>query len=198
MKYVVRTLSTLVLGIAIVALLAVLPSAARADALQANGSTDASTAAPVDSGWSPLAGAGLKVFGGLGIVLSVVLFGFQGARRFGPQFLRKKAEDRAMKLVETLSMGEKRSLVLVELGEKRFLLGNTPNTITLLAALRPALVAGADEFELAEARPSGTAGEVAPFRTVLERERRQAAQQSKAIPPDLRAKMRELRANLGR
>jgi flagellar protein FliO/FliZ len=39
---------------------------------------------------------------------------------------------RSMRIVETLSLGPKRSIHLVEVGPKRFLVGDTPSGLTML------------------------------------------------------------------
>jgi flagellar biosynthetic protein FliO len=138
----------------------------------------------------------VKAMGGFGLVLCLILGGFYTARKVAPQYFNRGATTRLLKVVETLQMGEKRSISVVEVGEKRFLVGNTANQITLLAPLDSSfsLMIG-DESSPRSNSPEAAAG----FRNVLETEKSQLirkAPRPKALPDDLRAKMQELRATL--
>jgi hypothetical protein len=58
--------------------------------------------------------------------------------RAGWQWLTRRCrvgEPRRLRLFETLSLGEKRFVAIVEFENQRFLLGGTPNSLVLLAAL---------------------------------------------------------------
>jgi flagellar biogenesis protein FliO len=59
------------------------------------------------------------------------------ARQFGTnlQGLRCKRRQRSMRLCETLPLGERRFLALVEVERQKFLLGTAGNSISLLATL---------------------------------------------------------------
>lgn len=49
--------------------------------------------------------------------------------------IRCKRKDRAMQLCETLSLGDRRFLALVRVGEQKFLVGTAGNSISMLAQL---------------------------------------------------------------
>jgi flagellar biosynthetic protein FliO len=137
----------------------------------------------------------LKVVGGLGLVLSLIVFGTFAVRKFAPQYFTKRASDRTLKLVETLSMGERRSIAVIEVEDRRLLIGNTPNQITLLALLGDG-ASFLSDHEVASApvtsRTPGTS-----FKNLYEFEKNgQSRGKMKVIPPDIRAKMRQLRESL--
>lgn len=51
------------------------------------------------------------------------------------QGIRCKRKDRAMQLCETLSLGDRRFLALVRVGEQKFLVGAAGSSISMLAQL---------------------------------------------------------------
>ena len=51
---------------------------------------------------------------------------------------RKREQARQLRLCETVSLGEKRFVALIEVGPQRFLIGGTPQALTVLGKLRPA------------------------------------------------------------
>jgi flagellar biosynthetic protein FliO len=162
---------------------------------------DVSSAAPVAQPAEDAEGGSgfsfLKVVGGLGLVLGVIVSGTFAIRRFAPQYFAKKASDKSLKLVESLAMGERRSIAIIEVEDKRFLVGNTPNQITLLASLGDgaSFLTG---HELAPA-PLAPPAPGASFKNLYEFEKKgQSLGKMKAIPPDIRAKMRQLRESLDR
>jgi flagellar biosynthetic protein FliO len=141
-----------------------------------------------------------RTLGGFGVVVSLMLAGFFGVRRYAPQLLRKPAGDRTMRVLETLPVGDRRSVALIQVEDKRFLVGNTPHQITLLATLPGAFslvdpaISTEETAPLANARTGGER-----FRSLHEVERGAALHgpgKPKTIPPDIRAKMRQLRETL--
>jgi len=139
----------------------------------------------------------LRVVGGLGLVLSLIIFGTLGIRKYAPQYFAKKVTERSLMLVETLPMGEKRSIAVIKIDERRLLIGNTPNQITLLAALGEdgALLAdqGAAAAETTSRTPSPS------FKNLYEFEKNGSSRNKmRIIAPDIRAKMRQLRESLER
>jgi flagellar biogenesis protein FliO len=105
-------------------------------------------------------------------------------------------------LVETLSMGEKRAIAVVEVAGKKFLIGNTPSQITLIASLGDdlALEPGAQPAVRTAQTSAAPAGiKRGQFVNLLLPEKggtsRKPASAS-PLPPDIRGKMRELREAL--
>jgi len=50
--------------------------------------------------------------------------------------LNAPRREREMRLCETLALGDKRLLALVQVGHERFLIGGAPNSVVLLATLK--------------------------------------------------------------
>jgi flagellar protein FliO/FliZ len=137
----------------------------------------------------------LKVVGGLGLVLSLIVFGTLAVRRFAPQYLTKRSSERTIKLIESLSMGERRSIAVIEIEDRRLLIGNTPNQITLLASLGDGTSFLSDHE--AASVPVSSRAAATPFRNLYETEKSgQSRSRMKVIPPDIRAKMRQLRESM--
>jgi flagellar biosynthetic protein FliO len=140
-----------------------------------------------------------KSLGGVGIVLSLILAGFFGARKFAPTMFRRPPVEKNLKVIETLSMGEKRSISVIQVEDKRFLIGNTAHQISLLAALAPLALAVEPLETAAEPVPPKANGRNDKFRNLYEIEKNgspRGAGRPKTIPPDIRAKMRQLRETL--
>ena len=85
-----------------------------------NSSASAVPAAALPAG-APAAAAGessgaatdlsfLRVFGGLGLVIALIIAGFFLARKFFPQYFTRQADSRCIKLIESLSLGDRRSI----------------------------------------------------------------------------------------
>jgi flagellar biogenesis protein FliO len=163
-----------------------------------------STPATVDAGtdWAGLAFPTIKTVGALGLLASLVMVGFLVLRRLAPHYFARKPGEKVMRLLETLSMGDKRSLAVVEVAGQRFLVGNTPSQITLLAPLTDNLTPSDQRQEgAAAARPTGPTVAVKRngFVNALLSEKNgigRAKPQADRIPPDIRGKMRELREAL--
>jgi flagellar biosynthetic protein FliO len=133
-----------------------------------------------------------RTFGGLGLVISLIILAYVAVRRYGPKYLRRQGAQGALKVIETLPIGEKRSISLIQVEDRRLLIGNTQQQITLLAQL-PATIEAAIEPGR-EPLPRSTPGTVSSFRKLYEVEKSQSTlPQAKAIPQDLREKMRQLR-----
>ena len=143
----------------------------------------------------------LRTIGGFGIVLCMIALAYFAAKKFAPQYFVKQTAAKNLRLIESLSMGEKRNLTVVEFDERRFLLGNTPNQITLLAELPPQLAIRSDvqtPAALTVAAGKQTAAQES-FKSIYAVERGPSHKPvSRHIPPDIRAKMRQLRESLER
>jgi flagellar biosynthetic protein FliO len=142
----------------------------------------------------------LRTVGGLGLVVCLMIGLYFAARKYAPQFFTKGASAKNMKVIETLSMGDRRSLSLVEVADNRFLVGNTPHQINLLAAL-PNPVPIVPEPDSLRAVPQNSAKNKsgAALRNLYEIERKNPPRHEfNSLPEDIRAKMRQLRASLER
>jgi flagellar biosynthetic protein FliO len=142
----------------------------------------------------------LRTVGALGLVVCLMAGFYFAAKKYAPQFFTKNASAKNMKVIETLSMGDKRSLSLIEVGDNRFLVGNTPHQINLLAALPNPLsmIPEPDSMRAVPQRsPRNESG--TQFRNLYEIERKNPPRQTfNSLPEDIRAKMRQLRASLER
>jgi flagellar biosynthetic protein FliO len=141
----------------------------------------------------------LRTVGGLGLVVCLMIAIYFAARKLAPRYFPKCASDRTLKVIETLAMGDKRSISLIEVSNKRFLVGNTPHQINLLAAL-PEPVPLAAEPHVLPSTPKDTVRKESrtPFRNIFEAERKRTSQIGNPLPEDIRAKMRQLRETLER
>lgn len=71
---------------------------------------------------------------------------------------------RRIQVVERASLGERRSLLLVSVGEEQFLVGSTPQSLSLLASIGCGEGRQTEEPPQAAQRPAP----LRPFRAVLE------------------------------
>jgi flagellar biogenesis protein FliO len=139
-----------------------------------------------------------KIIGSVGLVLCMILGGYILIRKFAPQYMAKKPGESNLRLLESLSMGEKRSLSVVMAGGQKFLLANTPGQITLLTAL-PSTASGISIQETETSAPAANQVLTGSFRSMYEQEKRGPGIRPapmKALPPDIRGKMQELRKAL--
>jgi flagellar biogenesis protein FliO len=130
----------------------------------------------------------LRTLGGLGLVVSLIVLGFFAARKYAPQFFNKKPGEQKLKILESLSMGDKRSIALIQVDGACYLVGNTSQQINLLAQL--------SDFNPGKTGYGSDSGD--SFRKLYEVEKKQSAARGtpKPIPADVRAKMRQLREAL--
>jgi len=148
-----------------------------------------------DAGWAGTVLPLIKTVGAIGFVLCLLLGGLLTFRKIAPQYFRAKPAERTVHLVDSLSLGDKRSIAVIEVDRHRYLIGNTPTQVTLLASL------GGDEAP--GARPREIAAAVQPppasrpgFRSVLNSRRNGSQSAPPSLPPDIRGKMQELRKAL--
>lgn len=181
---------------------AAIPNSESAAAVNDATAVKAAATEPLDRPEAPAAGSDFSWFrtlGGFGLVLCLIVLGYYAARKYAPQFFIKSVSGKNLRLIESLSMGEKRSLSVVELDDRRFLLGNTTHQITLLAELpgRLSLTSDAPSSPaLAFAAPRNMPISDS-FKNLFDREKGPAPRASgRHIPPDIRAKMRQLRESL--
>jgi flagellar biogenesis protein FliO len=141
-----------------------------------------------------------QTIGGLGLVLSLIAAGFFGLRKFAPQYFTKCSSEKTLKVIETLSMGDRRSISLIQVAESRFLVGNTAHQINFLTALPAALsLVSEPESPQIEVKNETKKEPKTHFRNLFEVEKsRSAPQAGHPLPEDLRTKMRQLREALER
>ena len=142
----------------------------------------------------------LRTIGGMGMVVFLMVAAFFCAKRFAPRYFNKPALEKSLKIIETLSMGDRRSISLVEVANSRFLIGNTPHQINLLAALPEPLSAVSEPVTPStNAKSAHKKESKASFRNLFEVEKNRPSQYSVSpLPEDLRTKMRQLRDALER
>lgn len=197
-----RSLSVIMFLLLLPAICASFAGYAQSDNGQAEGpAAPPPSAAPEQAGEAAAASEFplVQSLGALGIVVSLIVLGFFAARRFAPQLFGRRSGERRMRLIESLSMGDRRSIALVHVDGCRYLVGNTAQSINLLAQLPRELSFPSEGPEDAVA-PRDSADEPGDsFRRLYEVEKRPSSQgKPKTLPPDLRAKMRQLREALER
>jgi flagellar biosynthetic protein FliO len=141
-----------------------------------------------------------RTIGGLGLVVCVMIGAYFAARKLAPRYFTKVGTEKSLKVIETLAMGDRRSISLIEVANNRFLVGNTPHQINLLAAL-PEAVSLLSEPNTLPANQKDTIRDESrtPFRSLFEVEKKRAAQyMGHPLPEDIRSKMRQLREALER
>ena len=142
----------------------------------------------------------IRTIGGLGLVICLILAGFFAAKKIAPRYFAKSASERNLKVIETLSMGDRRSVSMIEVGNSRYLIGNTPHQINLLAALPDpiSLVSEPDTLP-ATAKSVARKESMSSFRNLFEVEKKRSTQYAgNPLPEDIRTKMRQLREALER
>jgi len=141
-----------------------------------------------------------RTLGGLGLVICLMIAAYFAAKKFAPRYFAKGTTEKNLKVIETLSMGDKRSISMIEVANCRFLIGNTPNQINLLMALPEAFSLVSEPETMPVSAKSTTLKEsVSPFRSLFEVEKKRPSQRAgNPLPDDIRMKMRQLRAALER
>jgi flagellar biosynthetic protein FliO len=142
----------------------------------------------------------LRILGGMGIVLCLMIGIYFGAKKFAPRYFTGAAAEKNLKVIETLPFGDRRSISLIEVGGSRFLVGSTPQQINLLAAL-PVPISTVSEPDALPANPKEKSPRefTSPFRNLFETEKRgQPQYTAPVLPEDIRTKMRQLRESLER
>jgi flagellar biosynthetic protein FliO len=142
----------------------------------------------------------VRAAGGLGIVLCLMIAAYFAARKFAPRYFSKGSSAKNLKLIETLSMGDKRSISIIEVANSRFLVGNTLHQINLLAPLpEPASFVSKPEPVAANYTDGAPKETGSPFRNLFEVEKKRPnTHPPNPLPEDVRTKMRQLREALER
>jgi len=149
----------------------------------------------------------LRTLGGVGLVLCLLGIAYFGLRKLAPGLFPKASGGNNLRLVETLNLGDKRSVSLIEVGGCRFLLGSTPGEISMLATLPEHVSLVAEDGPAATAPGPGKEAEREREKAVvgggfhnlfeMEKKRPSSTQYTGNMPPeDIRVKMRRLREAL--
>jgi flagellar biogenesis protein FliO len=141
-----------------------------------------------------------RAVGGLGLVIFLMIAGYFGIKKLAPRYFAKGASERNLKIIETLSMGDKRSISMIEVGNSRFLVGNTAHQISLLGTLPGSFSTISEPETLPEAaKGSSKKDSTVPFRSLFEVEKKRPVQNTvHPLSDDIRIKMRQLREALER
>jgi flagellar biosynthetic protein FliO len=142
----------------------------------------------------------LRTIGGLGLVLSLIAAGYIAVRKFAPQYFTKSYSDKTLKVIETLPMGDRRSISVIQVANCRYLIGNTSHQINLLTSLPEqfSLVAEAENPSVELRKETKNESRI-HFKNLFESEKNRATQLAgHPLPEDLRTKMRQLREALER
>jgi flagellar biosynthetic protein FliO len=156
---------------------------------------------PVEKAEEPGTGNTMfRAIGGLGLVLFLLIACYFAARKLAPRYFAKGASDNNLKLIETLSMGDKRSISMIQVGNSRFLVGNTANQINFLARLPEPISMVSEPETLSETPKASSKKEsMVPFKKMFEIEKKRPTQfAANPLPDDIRNKMRHLREALER
>ena len=130
-----------------------------------------------------------RTLGGMGLVLCLIMAAGLGIRRFVPGIFSRVSGGKNIRLIESLGMGDRRSVSLIEVGGSRYLLGSTPGSVNLLAML-PEHISLVAEGNLAESEKSH-------FRNLFDVEKKRSEQYEGNMPSEsIRLKMRRLREAL--
>jgi flagellar biosynthetic protein FliO len=161
-------------------------------------SAQASAAEPASSNYDfPV----LQTLGGFGLVISLIFIGVFLAKKFVPQYFGKNSGEKHLKVLESLPLGDKRSIALIQFDNKRFLVGNTTHQISLLSPASGFHSSASDSEVSSLANFNNVAGKTNgnSFRSLYEADKVNSpgnGSNGKIIPPDIRAKMRQLREAL--
>lgn len=142
----------------------------------------------------------MRTIGGMGIVVCLMIAIYFAARKFAPRCFVKNSSEKNLKILETLSMGDRRSIALIEVANKRFLVGTTPHQVNFLTTLpEPVSLVSEPEPIQAKQREIFEDDSRIHFRNLFEVEKKPSApQRIHPLPDDLRMKMRQLREALER
>jgi flagellar biogenesis protein FliO len=144
-----------------------------------------------------LSGVEIRI-GALGLVVFLVIAALFAAKKFGPRHRAKGSLPKNLKILETLSMGGKRSISMITVGNRRFVVGNSAQRISLLTALPESIPLIAKPKTLSEA-PNGASNKeyMVPFGGLFEVEKKRRAQHAPNLfPDDIRTKTRPLKEAL--
>jgi flagellar biosynthetic protein FliO len=140
----------------------------------------------------------IKVIGGMGLVLCLMGTVYFGAKKIFPQYFSKPKSMKNLRIVETLALGDRRSIALIEVGESKFLIGNTPQQINLVATLPESFSLAEPESLTAPLKSYSPKEAATPFRNLFEVEKTRIQKNDNILSDDLRSKMRQLREALER
>jgi flagellar biosynthetic protein FliO len=102
---------------------------------ETNSAPQTSAAFPTFSSGPSLWGMGLQSTGALLIVMTVIFLGSYLLKKMSPGRFGSLSNKRHLKMIETLSLGDKRNIHLLQIDEQMILLGSTSSQITVLEKL---------------------------------------------------------------
>jgi flagellar biogenesis protein FliO len=145
-----------------------------------------------------------RAVGGLGLVTFLMIAAYFTVKKLAPRFFAKGSSERNLKIIETLSMGDKKSISMIQMGNSRFLVGNTAHQISLLMALPDSVSLISESETESETVPEIYSSSLKkessiPFKKLFEVEKKRPVQNTAhPLPEDIRTKMRQLREALER
>jgi flagellar biosynthetic protein FliO len=142
----------------------------------------------------------VRTVGGMGLVVCLMIGIYFAVKKIAPKYFPGAVSAKNMKIVETLSMGDRRSISVIEVANNRFLIGNTAHQINLLTALPEtiSLVPHPDESSSHSNEKTGSRS-IGSFRNLFEVEKKRSPHhEGNPLPENIRTKMRQLRDALER
>jgi flagellar biogenesis protein FliO len=97
-------------------------------------------------------------------------------RKYTPEYSKNAGSGKILKVIETLPMGNRRSIAIIQVADRHFLVAVTPNQINLLASLPKSLLINS-ETDNEKLSSQGTAGKEnrSTFRQLYEIEKKRPA-----------------------
>ncbi len=108
-------------------------------------------------------GSGMQASGALLLVLGFIFALAFLLKRYGPRQFGAPSDRRLIRIIESVSLGEKRNLSIVKVGKEHFLIASTPGSVSLLERV---LLQGVEPFEpeLQETADRRNSGVIAQLR----------------------------------
>jgi len=115
-----------------------------------------------------MGGYGIRAAGALILVLAVIWMGMVLLKRFMPHRFGPLGQKRRIQVLETVPIGEKRTLTLVRIDNEELLLASAPGSLSLLKEIRRDR--GTDAVALVQEPPQAVKAEIAPRTTAADQQ----------------------------